>query len=152
MGTRWKPLYASKRRKITMESRRSQKLLMISFFTAVSLLFIYFIFSLATGTTDKKYHRRLESARTGPGSYHQDMRVNLIREEPVTVNRLELTYRGLSSGKLLLDVVLLDLDPEYVYSRTIAVTDAKKGFRISEHRFKATSVNAKRLRLDLQNQ
>ena len=135
-----------------MENRRSQKWLILSFFTSVSLLFVYFIFSLATGTTDKKYQRRLESARTGPGSYYQDVRVNLFREEPVTVNRLKLTYRGLSSGSLLLDVILLDLDPEYVYSRTIPVSDAKKGFRISDHRFKATSVSGKRLRLDLQNQ
>ena len=134
-----------------MESRRSQRWLIISFFTAISFLFIYFIFSLAMGTTDTTYNRRLETARNGPGSYHQETRVNLLQGEPVTINRLEMTFRGLSSGKLNLDIVILDLDPEYVYSRVIPVDSAKKGFSISDYRFKATSVSRKRLRLVLEN-
>lgn len=134
-----------------MEGRRNQKWLMISFFTSVSLLFIYFIFGLVMGTTDTTYNKRLEKARSGPGSYHLDTRVNLIRGQAVTVGKLQLTYHGVASGHILLDVVLLDLDPEYVYGRKIATSKAKSGFTISEYRFKATSVNQKRLRLDFEN-
>jgi len=134
-----------------MDSRRTQKWLMISFFTSVSLFFAYFIFALATGTTDDTYQKRLTGARTGPGSYHADTRVSLMRDQPATVGRLQLTYRGIASGHLLLDVVLLDLDPEYVYSRRILKRVAKDGFAVSEMHFKATSINSKRLRLDLQN-
>ena len=74
-----------------------------------------------------------------------------MRDQTATVGRLQMTYRGTASGHLLLDVVLLDLDPEYVYSRKILKRTAKEGFAVSGVRFKATSINSKRVRLELQN-
>ena len=99
------------------------------------------------GATDKTYDNRLEIARTGPGSYRQDARVNLVLGQPVTVGKLEMTYLGVSAGQLNLDIILLDLDPEYVYSRSIPAQKAKQGFTVSDYRFRAISMNKKRLRL-----
>ena len=130
-----------------MESRPTQKWLMISFFVSVSLVFVYFIFTLIMGATDSTYETRLEAVRTGPGSYRQDFRINLILDQAVTVDRLQLTYRGVFSGRIKLDVILLDLDPQYVYTRNIPVKNAKQGFNISGNHFRATSINGKRLRL-----
>jgi hypothetical protein len=62
-----------------------------------------------------------------------------------------MTYRGISSGQLKLDVVLLDLDPQYVYSRSMSVKKAKQGFSVSDYHFIATSVNGNRLRLVWEN-
>jgi hypothetical protein len=134
-----------------MENRRAQKWLMISFFTSISLFFVYFIVFLVMGATDRTYHTRLEPARTGPGSYRQETRINLITGQPVTVEKVELTFRGVSSGEIKMDVILLDLDPQYIYRRSIPIARAKQGFAVSDYRFKATSINNKRLRLVLEN-
>ena len=133
-----------------MENSRTQRWLIASFFSAIAMLFIYFIISIALDNTDEAYHTRLESARVGPGSYHQGDNVHLIKDQPVDVERIRMIYRGRVSGALRIDLVLLDLDADYVYSRSIPLKEARKGFRISDRRFVATSINGRRLRLVMQ--
>lgn len=130
-----------------MESTHSQRWLIASFFTAISLLFVYFIVSVAMKNTDQAYSERLASARVGPGSYLQDDKIHLVKDQPVTVRGIEMTYRGRSSGVLLIDLVLLDLDRDYVYSRKIPIKEAKQGFRVSDHFFTVTSINSGRLKM-----
>lgn len=130
-----------------MESTHSQRWLIASFFTAIGLLFVYFIVSVAMENTDQAYSERLASARAGPGSYLVDGKIHLVKDQPVTVQGIEMTYRGRSSGVLLIDLVLLDLDRDYVYSRKIPINEAKRGFRISDHFFTVTSINAGKLKM-----
>lgn len=130
-----------------MDSANGQKWLIVSFFSAISMLFIYFIVSIALDRTDKTYSARLERARVGPGSYHQGEKINLVKDQPLAVEKIRMTYRGRSSGALLIDLVLLELDPEYIYSRQIPLSEARNGFRISNHRFMVTSINDKRIKL-----
>lgn len=131
-----------------MESTHSQRWLMASFFTAVGLLFVYFIVSVAMKNTDQAYSERLASARMGPGSYLQNEKIHLVKDLPVTVQGIEMTYRGRSSGALLIDLVLLDLDRDYVYSRKIPIEEARRGFRISNRLFTVTSIDAGKLKLE----
>jgi hypothetical protein len=132
-----------------MENKRTQRWLLISFFTALGLIFVYFIFTIVMGKTDDVYNQRLAAARNGPGSYFKDHRVNLMLDQPVILKKIKMTYRGISSGVLKLDIILLDLDPEYVYSRLIPIDKAKMGFTVSDYRLRATSVSTQRLRMVL---
>lgn len=131
-----------------MENTQSQRWLIASFFTAISLLFVYFIVSVAMNNTDQTYSERLASARAGPGSYLQDEKIHLVKDQPLTVRGIEMTYRGRSSGVLLIDLVLLDLDRDYVYSRKIPIKEARRGFRISGRPFKVTAIDAGKLKLE----
>jgi len=130
-----------------MESASRQKWLLISFFSAISLFFIYFIVFVAFNKTDASYSARLESARVGTGSYQQSERIQLIIDQPLDVGTIQMTYRGRSSGDVLIDLVLLDLDPQYIYSRRVPIKAARNGFHISNRRFTVTAINDRRLRL-----
>lgn len=130
-----------------MDSARSQKWLIVSFFSAISLLFVYFIVSIVFDRTDKTYTARYERAREGPGSYHQGARINLIKDQPATVGKIRMTYRGRASGTLLMDLVLLELDPNYSYLRRIPLKDGRRGFIVSNRQFSVTSVSNRRLKL-----
>lgn len=130
-----------------MNSSHRQKWLLILFFSAIGLLFIYFISSIVLDRTDKTYSARLERARVGPGSYRQGEKINLIKDQPATVGKIRMTYRGRASGTLLMDLVLLELDPNYIYSRRIPLKEGRRGFLLSNRLFSVTSINSRRLRL-----
>lgn len=130
-----------------MENTRGQKWLIISFFSAIGLFFAYFIISIALDRTDKTYSARLESARRGAGSFVAGDQVNLIKDQSLAVGKLRMTYRGRLKGALHLDLIFTDLDSDYAYTRKIPVKEAKSGFRISDHQFRAKSVSDERLRL-----
>lgn len=130
-----------------MDSSHGQKWLLILFFSAIGLLFIYFFSTIVLDKTDRTYTKRLERARQGPGSYRQGEKINLIKDRPATVGKIRMTYRGLASGALLMDLVLLELDPDYSYSRRIPLKEGRRGFLLSNHLFSVTSINSRRLRL-----
>lgn len=130
-----------------MNSARGQKWLIGSFFSAIGLLFLYFIVSIVLDRTDKTYTARLEHAREGPGSYQQGAKINLIKDQPATVGKIQMTYRGRDSGALLMDLVLLELDPNYIYSRRIPFKKGRHGFLVSNRQFSVISINDRRLKL-----
>lgn len=59
----------------------------------------------------------------------------LLIDKEQTVGNLKITYRGLESKTLLLDLVILELDKDYAYHRRIPIKDAKSGFRLSDQAF-----------------
>jgi hypothetical protein len=75
-------------------------------------------------------------------------RTVLKRGHASRVGGVVLTYRGLDEGSgLLFETVIPDLDPDYVYSRTIPISMAKKGFQTGGERFILLSAGRSKIRL-----
>jgi hypothetical protein len=135
------------------ENVRRQKWLAISFFLVCVLIFAALIYTIIFGSTDRAYSNLMASARSKPeGSTNnkgisQDGLLVMLKDQQVDLENVLLTYRGLSSGAVFLDLVLLDLDPQYVYHRQIPVEAARQGFQVSNRRFKVISANRQRLKL-----
>ena len=135
------------------ENVRSQKWLAISFFIVCNLIFFALIYTIISGSADREYANWMASTRSSPGSNSKDAangkdnQIVLIKDQRINLEDLQMTYRGLSSGVLDLDLVLLELDPQYEYHRQIPIEQAKQGFQVSDRRFRLISINRQRLTL-----
>lgn len=81
---------------------------------------------------------------------HQATRTKYLLHKDVQkqIGRALVTYRGKADGsKIRLDVVVLDLDPEVTYRRTIDISQAKSHFQAGEERFTLISAGSLRLRV-----
>ncbi len=75
-------------------------------------------------------------------------KVAFILDKCVRIGKTIVTYRGLEGkSKFKLDVIIMDLDPEFVYSRTIEISQARKEFRVGEKHFSLISARRSRLRV-----
>jgi hypothetical protein len=64
------------------------------------------------------------------------------------IGRSIMTYRGKADGaKIKLDVIVLDLDPQVTYSRTLDIVRAKKSFHVGDERFELISTSSLRMRI-----
>ena len=135
------------------EDVRRQKWLAISFFLVCNLIFFALIYAIVFKPTDSAYSNWMGTAPANPWvdsrntGISNEISMVLPKGQQVELENLKMTYRGLASGQLLLDLVLLDLDPQYVYHRKIPVEIAGQGFQVSDRRFKVISINRQRLKL-----
>jgi len=135
------------------ENVRSQKWLAISFFLVCNLIFFALIYTIISGSADRDYSNWMASTRSNPATYSKDTGTSkddpivMVKNQRVNLEKVQMTYRGVSSGVLQLDLVLLELDPQYEYHRQIPIKKAKQGFQVSDLRFKAVSINSQRLKM-----
>jgi hypothetical protein len=83
-----------------------------------------------------------------PGT--QPVRIKYILHKDVQkqIGRSIVTYRGKADGaKIKLDVVVLDLDPQVTYSRTLDITRAKRSFHVGDERLELISAGSLRMRV-----
>jgi hypothetical protein len=120
------------------------------FWLAVCGLFGYFIYFLVTEGTDPTYQRLYTRSVTNtakPINSPDDTNFLLPKDRTQTIGNLKITYRGTRDQMIILDFVLLDLDPQYAYRRRIPQDEARRGFYLSAHHFVVDSVNQHSLRL-----
>lgn len=68
--------------------------------------------------------------------------------QPVAVAGLQITYRGINdAGRILLDTVILELDPDYAYPRVLGLSEARKGFTLFDQHFELKNAGPYVLRL-----
>lgn len=80
----------------------------------------------------------------------QPVRTKYILHKDVhkQIGRSIVTYRGKADGaKIKLDVILLDLDPQVTYSRTLDIARAKESFHVADERFELISTSSLRMRV-----
>ena len=132
-----------------MENIHGQRWLVIGFFLLVGALFVWFAIFLAMDWTDPFYNRwlgnhHIQSYEDRP---HELGEIVLLKNQQQIAGTLKLTYRGKAAGAILLDVVLLQLDPTYTYHRQIRITEAREGFWLSGSWFRVVSAGNDRLRI-----
>lgn len=101
----------------------------------------------ASSTTDQAESNWVDD--TG-ALVHQAGKTKYILHKDVQkqIGRSLVTYRGKTDGsKILLDVVVLDLDPDVAYRRIIDISQTKTHFQAGEERFAFISAGSLRLRV-----
>ncbi len=134
------------------ENVRNQKWLAVSFFLACGAVFLVFIYVISSGKVDRSYQNWMAPSRSAPesdsrtaGASSDNAMVIALKDRQVAVGNILLTYRGITSGRLRVDLVIPDLDSQYVYHRRIPVEAAEQEIGIAGRRFKILSINRQQI-------
>lgn len=133
-----------------MESNNRQKWLSILFFSVSGLVFgisFYLITAGAVASPEPMPATVASAANALPYADEPQVKVVLQRDIRVRLGDLDITYRGVEDHKLRLEVVVLDLDPQYAYQHAINLEKANSGFRLAGIRLKLLSARDSRAKL-----
>ena len=119
------------------------------FLVPSSLALAYFVFYLATFTPSYADARDYSSAApvrliapTSPD------KIILVKGQTQTIGgKIELTYQGIDTGFVVIDITLLDLDRNYAYRRKIPKKVAQRGFQLAQRQYQLLSANGNRLKM-----
>mgnify|MGYP000055993844 CR=1 FL=1 len=134
-----------------MNDNVSSKWLNFCFFSITGFCFVSLVYYLVTFTPDPANKFGVATATAGtsvPQSTAPDS-IYLKRGKMQSIDGLQITYRGIEAGALLIDVTLIDLDPDYAYRRRIPRNTALQGFQMASRHFKLLSINRFGLKLSL---
>ena len=76
--------------------------------------------------------------------------ITLVVDKVTVIGKSRYRYQGRAGSKVLFQVVIPDLDPEYGYIHRVAIADAKKGFRLADRTFRLLAATKQKARLVLQ--
>ena len=133
-----------------MENDRKQKWLPILFFSVSGLVFgisFYLITAGAVASPEPTPATVASAANALPYTDEPQVKIVLQRGIRTRLGDLDITYRGVEDHKLRLEVVVLDLDPQYAYQHAIALDKADRGFRLAGIRLKLLSARDSRAKL-----
>ena len=75
-------------------------------------------------------------------------KITLVRDRDIKIGKSIIVYRGLDeSAKFRMDVAILELDPNSLYSYRIPINAAKKGFRLVGQNFRLISARKSAIQL-----
>lgn len=135
-----------------MEDNRKPKWLPILFFAISGLVFgtsLYLITAGAAAAPEPTTATVASAAATLPFIDSDEPRIKIIlkRDARLRLGNLDITYRGVEDRKLRLEVVVLDLDPQYAYRHAIDLAHASRGFRVGGVSLKLLSARDSRAKL-----
>ena len=122
----------------------------ILFFSVSGLVFgisFYLITTGATASPEPTPATVASAANALPYPDEPQVKIVLQRDIRMRLDGLDVTYRGVEDHKLRLEVVVLDLDPQYAYQHAIDLEKANSGFRLAGIRLKLLSARDSRARL-----
>lgn len=132
------------------EQTRGQKWLLIGFFGAIVLFFLYFVLFVASGDkVDPRYSRRPPPDRIVLSREGFDGKLRLEKDQPLEFDNLKLTYKGMDRDRVVLDVAIIPLDAAYAYRHHIPKSLFDNPIRVAGTEFIVRSVTEKRLYLYL---
>lgn len=119
------------------ERTRTQKYLIALFWGGVCAVFVYFIYTLVAEVNKSEFGH---AAPTAPrlsmdNTEEPPAEIVLVRDADMAVGGLTLRYRGMEGDSIVLEYIVMDLDPDYAYRRHIDIEAARQGFRIAGKTF-----------------
>ena len=124
----------------------------VVFFSVCGLFFFCCVWYLGAGALNPEYYwqppNALAEASQEPILYKNE-RVLLTKDHGVQVNGERIVYRGSQRGALHMDLYILQLDPHYGYPHWIEADQARKGFRMGNHRFQVVAASDSKISLKL---
>jgi len=122
------------------------------FFISATALGLYLGWLVLGRAPDPRYQRYFSGAArmempADAGSFVRKNMLYLFPDSPLAFEDIRLVYRGCEDGKLLLDLFLLDLDPEYAYLQRVAIPQAEKGVRLGKRTYVLHEANRRNARL-----
>ena len=134
-----------------MEETKKRRWLIILFFTVLAVLFSSFIYFGYKGPIDPRYRRRLEETvqqyRKQASAKTDTINVVLSKGQKRQIGNIILSYRGIEKSTLLIDVVILELDPEMTYPHKIPTSKKKQQIRLGGQPIKIVSAGKSSLHL-----
>ena len=129
-----------------MRDLRLHNWMTIIFFGACGLFMTYCVFYL-TNLSPAPQSAAAATASALPQQTDSPARYVLVKGQASTLGNLQLRYMGMDDDIILIDVTIVDLDPEYVYRHRIPRQRATDGFRVAGKAFRLLSINSSVLRL-----
>jgi hypothetical protein len=134
---------------VDMNQAKMHKWSTFLFLVPSSFALAYFVFYMATFTpsyantlTDSNVAQFSSIAPAAPD------KIILVKGKTQTIGgRVELTYQGLDTGYVVIDITLLDLDRHYAYRRKIPKKVAHRGFQLAQRHYQLISANRTRLKI-----
>ena len=134
-----------------MEETKKRRWLIILFFTVLTVLFSSFIYFGYKGPIDPRYRRRLEETvqqyRKEASAKKDTINVVLSKGQKRQIGNIILGYRGIEKDALLIDVVILELDPQTTYPHKIPTSKKKQEVRLGGQPFKIVSAGKSTIQL-----
>ncbi len=131
---------------VGMEKSRS-KWLSVAFFLPMILVFmglVYYLVAFAFHPERENIRATIDSSTIQPAFGRH---IILPHGRTQTIGGLQLTFQGIQSDCLLIDVTLPDLDPDYVYHHRVPRQKAEKGFRLAHMNVRMVSAGQSVLKL-----
>jgi hypothetical protein len=130
-----------------MDRSRKNKRIAFWFFLPSSIAMAYFLFNLASFAAEQPEAQ----PKAGHATYRiipaSPDRVILTKGIPRTIDKVRLTYLGMDDDSVVIDVTILDLDPDYAYRRMIPKQRAELGFSLAQQRYRLISAGNFRLKI-----
>jgi hypothetical protein len=132
-----------------MKMTRSQRWISTVFLGVVIITMGGLIYRLVARGVDPRYEKWSQDgaklrAATNLSSI-SDQRVVLMKNEPLTIDRTRLVYRGLMDGSARVDLYLLDLDREYAYPRRIPRSAEGELLNLGGHNYRLVSAHRRQV-------
>lgn len=127
-----------------MEKSVDYRWVVALFFTVVGVAFVASILYLATGgvAPDTYWGRKMTLPRTetqaSGGRTPRTYLIELNKSQPIG-DRI-FFYRGRQGDRILLDVIIPEIDSQYAYPFTISLGDARKGVEVAGLRLRLNAV------------
>jgi len=120
------------------------------FLMAGLLISITGLFYFMLGPKDPAYDwRRTRVGETADAVVGIGDRIVLHKDQDVMLPKLKLVYRGLENDRLLVEVTLLEMDPDYAYPHRIDPDRTPTGIRLGGRVFRLESWSRSHIRLEL---
>lgn len=115
-----------------MDDERKPKWLPILFFSITGIVFSLSIYLITVSASAPLATPAAVASAANAPPYPDDPQVKVVlqRDIPTRLGKLDIIYRGVQDRKLRLDVIVLELDPDYAYRHAIALDRASQGFRL----------------------
>lgn len=132
-----------------MDKSKLHKWSTFFFLVPSSLVLAYFVFYLASFSPSYADKRADDSvAMDGLIAPAPPDKIMLVKGQTQTIGgKVELTYQGLDTGYVVIDITLLDLDRDYAYRRKISKEIAHRGFQLAQREYQLISANRTRLKI-----
>jgi hypothetical protein len=116
-----------------MENEHKHKWLTILFFSISGLVFgaSLYLITVSAIPVDRSLEGASHQVHTAADPDAPRVKVVLQRDAPLRLDQVDIIYRGIENRKLRLDVIVLELDPQYAYRHAIALDEASRGFRLA---------------------
>lgn len=132
-----------------MDAERVNKWATFCFFVPSSIVLAYFVFYLSTFTPTENPSQPNSSHHLADLSAPSIVSDNvvLLKGQPKSLDKVQLTYLGIVTDAVVIDVTILELDPDYAYRRIIPTHIAKQGFYIAQQHYRVISAGNSKLKI-----
>jgi hypothetical protein len=134
-----------------MDEAKKRRWLVVSFFLVIGLLFCGFIYTAVTGPRYLQNRQRLERAALKQenkiSNQKEEVDITLVAGQIKSVGKIKLIYKGLENGKVCIDVIIPEFDPQMAHRHEINTAEAKKTLKLGGQSFALISARETRLHI-----